>query len=136
MSNLQEDLFGHAIPKAKKTETHIGIKKAKQIAIGKTITLCGPTIYKYEYARVNMLLTLAGNLVISCGVFRDDFKDIEEYRFLLESIHRHKISISDMIFVINVNNFVGKHTREEIAYAESINKEVVYLFDEKGNKVL
>jgi hypothetical protein len=111
------------------------IKKAEGIAVNKIITLCGSTDFKYEYARINMLFTLAGNVVLSCGVFREDFSEIEKFRGLLEEIHRKKINMSDIVFVINCNGVIGEHTLLEIEYAGRIHKQIIYL-ESNGEKSL
>jgi hypothetical protein len=112
------------------------VRKAEEIAVNKVITLCGSTDFKYEYSRVNMLLTLAGNVVLSCGVFREDFSEIEKYRGLLEEIHRKKINMSDIVFIINCNGHIGEHTQSEIDYAIKKNKHIIYLEKMNGEKIL
>ena len=93
----------------------------------KIITLCGSTDFKEEYERVNQMLTLQGNVVLSCGVFRPDFPDIEQYRDTLEEVHRKKIDLSDGIVIINLGGYVSPHTQDEIDYAESKGKKIIYL---------
>ena len=38
-----------------------------------------------------------------------------------------KIKISDAIYVINVNGYIGSSTSKEIEYAKKLGKEVIYL---------
>jgi hypothetical protein len=103
---------------------------------GKIITLCGCTDFKDEYERVNRELTLQGNVVLSCGVFRYDFPDIEKHRPLLEEVHKRKIDLCEAVLIINVGGYIGEHTKEEIEYAESKGKNVLYLEDEDGTKIV
>ena len=35
--------------------------------------------------------------------------------------------MSDSIFVVNVNGYIGNSTKSEIEYAQSQNKEILYL---------
>ncbi len=102
---------------------------------GKIITLCGSTNFKDEYERVNRILTLQGNVVFSCGVFRGDYPNIEEHRDLLEDVHKRKIDLSESIVVINLGGHTSKHTREEIEYAKSKNKKIIYLENRDGIKL-
>ena len=44
---------------------------------------------------------------------------------LLGKIHSRKIDISDAIYVVNVNGYIGNSTRNEIEYAMSIGKEIL-----------
>ena len=45
---------------------------------------------------------------------------------LLGNLHKERIKISDAILVANIDNYVGKKTQEEIEYAKSLNKEIIY----------
>lgn len=38
-----------------------------------------------------------------------------------------KIDLSDAIYVVNVNGYIGNNTKLEIDYAKSNNKEIIYL---------
>ncbi len=46
---------------------------------------------------------------------------------MLDDMHKRKIDMSDEIFVINVNGYIGESTRSEIEYAKSLGKKVNYL---------
>ena len=46
---------------------------------------------------------------------------------MLGKMHKEKIKISDAIFVVNVNGYIGESTKSEIEYAKSQNKEILYL---------
>lgn len=45
----------------------------------------------------------------------------------MKRLHKEKIAISDGIFVVNVNGYIGDSVKEEIAFAKSLNKEIIYL---------
>jgi len=45
----------------------------------------------------------------------------------LDELHKRKIDLSDEVFVLNVNGYIGESTRGEIDYALSISKPVKYL---------
>ena len=95
----------------------------------KIITLCGSTKFKEEYDEINKKLTLRGNIVISCGVWKHQMnREFSKGEIdLLEEIHFRKIDLADEIFIINPNNYIGKHTKLEIDYAKSKNKKIRYL---------
>lgn len=48
---------------------------------------------------------------------------------ILGRMHKEKIRLSDAIFVVNVDNYVGESTRSEIEFARSLNKEIIYYTD-------
>lgn len=92
------------------------------------ITLCGSTKFKKEYEEINKILTLAGHIVISVGFFRhaDKTKITEKEDQLLDEIHLKKIEISDAIYVINKDGYIGKSTKNEIAYAKTNGRKIYY----------
>ncbi len=100
----------------------------------KVITLCGSTKFKDEFLKVQKELTLAGNIVISVGLFgHSGDKEVwtEGTKEMLDDMHKRKIDMADEIFVINVGGYIGNSTRSEIEYAEAHNKKVNYLVDNK-----
>lgn len=49
------------------------------------------------------------------------------YIYTLEICHYKKIALSDAIFVINKNGYIGASVKKEILYAKEHNKEILYL---------
>ena len=97
----------------------------------KVITLCGSTRFKEDFERVNRELTLLGHIVISVGCFGhsgDTFT--EEQKIMLDDIHKRKIDMSDAIYVINKNGYIGSSTKSEIKYAIIHGKQVIYMEDD------
>ena len=95
----------------------------------KIITLCGSTKFKKEFEEINKKLTLEGNIVLSLGVFShtDGEQLSDEQIKMLKDIHKQKIAMSDEIFVINKNSYIGNGLKEEIEYAKQLNKGISYL---------
>lgn len=85
----------------------------------KVITLCGSTRFKDDFLKLQQKLTLEGNIVLTCGVFThaDDMVISEEDKEMLDDMHRHKIDMSDEIYVVNKHEYIGESTRQEIEYA-------------------
>lgn len=96
------------------------------------ITLCGSTRYKDEFIQAQRALTLDGNIVLSVGVFgHSDNTPLEpEVKEMLDDIHKRKIDMSDAIYVINKDGYIGDSTRSEINYAKEHNKQIYYMFEE------
>ena len=46
---------------------------------------------------------------------------------MLDALHREKITMSDSIFVINVDGYTGKSTKAEIEFAEKHGKRIYWL---------
>ena len=105
----------------------------------KVITLCGSTKFKDEFLKAQKYLTLKGNIVISVGLFGHsgdsevwenmDEGTITKTKEMLDDMHQRKIDMSDEIFVINVNGYIGDSTKSEIEYAIKTGKKVNYLED-------
>lgn len=97
----------------------------------KIITLCGSTKFKNQFEHANAFLTLQGNIVIGLAFYEqsDGFEITQEQAELLGNIHFRKIDISDEIFVINVDGYIGNSTRKEIEYAEKNGKAIRYYSD-------
>ncbi|MCG4579820.1 hypothetical protein [Clostridium cochlearium] len=98
----------------------------------KVITLCGSTKFKDEFLQAQKQLTLEGNIVISVGLFGHadgEFGNVitPEIKVMLDDIHKRKIDMSDEIYVINKNGYIGESTKDEIDYAIKTGKRVNYL---------
>lgn len=103
----------------------------------KIITLCGSTRFKDEFMEAQKRLTLAGNIVISVGLFGHsgdnevwetmDEGSLTKTKEMLDDMHKRKIDMADEIFVINVGGYIGSSTRSEIDYAIATGKPVQYL---------
>jgi len=96
----------------------------------RVITLCGSTRFKEAFLEAQKRLTLAGNIVISVGLFGhavDDEVWREGTKEMLDDMHKRKIDMADAIFVINVGGYIGESTRSEIEYAIKTGKAVLYL---------
>ena len=47
----------------------------------------------------------------------------------LNKMHQEKIKISDAIFVVNIDGYIGNSTKKEIEFAKSLGKEIIYYND-------
>ncbi len=98
----------------------------------KVITLCGSTKFKNEFEQKNKELTLAGNIVISVGLFGHSGDIITAYqKLMLDDLHKRKIDMADAIYVINKDGYIGRSTLSEIKYAKAAGKEVMYMEEPK-----
>lgn len=103
----------------------------------RVVTLCGSTRFRREFEEANKRLTLAGNIVISVGLFGHsgdeevwegmDEDTLTQTKLMLDDMHKRKVDMADEIFVVNVGGYVGASTRSEIAYARAHHKAVRYL---------
>ena len=96
---------------------------------GKVITLCGSTKFKKEFEEWNIKLTGMGNVVFSvvCFTHADNLNISENEKEMFDKMHLKKIDLSDTIFVIDVNGYIGNSTKKEIEYARKYGKEVIFM---------
>ena len=92
------------------------------------ITLCGSMRFKEEFLKVKEKLTLERNIVLTPNFFNNiKGKITTEMKKTLDEMHRQKIEMSNEVFVINVNGYIGESTKSEIEYAIANRKKVKYL---------
>jgi hypothetical protein len=105
-----------------------------------TITICGSTKFKKEFEAINAVLSFKGYFVFSVGSFGHSLKskslrkhtaDQKEY---LDKLYKEKITMSDAIFVINPNNYIGSSTYSEIQHAVDETKKIYFLSEELTNQ--
>ena len=95
------------------------------------ITLCGSTRFKDEFEFVAKELALQGHTVLSANLFAhaDNIELTQEQKIRLDNAHKQKISISDAIYVINKDQYIGESTYGEIDWAERLGKKIFFLED-------
>ena len=97
------------------------------------VTLCGSTKFKQQFLEVQKRLSLEGKIVISVSMFghADNEPITPEQKVALDQLHFRKIDLSDTIYVIDVESYIGESTRNEIAYATKSGKNIrYYSYDE------
>ena len=95
------------------------------------ITLCGSTRFYETFLAVNNSLTAKGYIVLSIEILKNDTKLKE----MLDKLHRVKILMSDSIFVIDFDNYIGEATSGEIDFAKKHGKKIYRLSNGDLNKL-
>ena len=95
----------------------------------KIITMCGSLKFESEIRHHSERLALEGNCVLAIIYPTKEDKDAytPEQHKLLDIEHKKKIDLSDAIFIVNVDGYIGSSTRSEIEYAKKLGKEILYL---------
>ena len=90
--------------------------------------ILGSTKFKKEYNEVNRKLTFKGKIVISVSCFghTDKLEFTSYQKKILDAIHLKKIDISDSIYIIDVEGYIGDSTKREIEYAKDNGKNIYY----------
>lgn len=97
----------------------------------KIITICGSYKYKKEMIEIAEIMTLKENCVLLPNELSRPNKESysKEEASIIDKMHKEKIKLSDAILVVNVDNYIGTSTKQEIEYAKKLNKEIIYYTD-------
>jgi hypothetical protein len=97
----------------------------------KVITLCGSTKYKTMFEKINLEFTLMGKIILQPGCYAhaDNIVITDNQKFKLDLLHKEKILMSDCIYVINEDNYIGSSTKSEIYFAIENDIPVYYLHE-------
>ncbi len=141
-------LFQHTVPVELKSMTDwmktFGMKKVEKNDTVpnperlEIVTLCGSRKFVNEMNLISNFMTLQGKIVLKPAIF--DFEKFtvdlfdNETHNKLDKIHRAKMDMSDLIYVVNVGGYIGENTREEIEYAKSKGMKISYTVDPETGK--
>lgn len=98
------------------------------------ITICGSSKFKDEILKAARDLTLQGHIVLAPAVFEhaEEEELSREDKVRLDNLHRQKINMSDMIFVVNKDQYIGESTFGEIDWADRMGKKIYFLEEIPG----
>lgn len=104
----------------------------------KIITVCGSYKFKKEMMEITEKMELMGNCMLTPIELTKPNKEAytEEEASIIDKMHKEKIKLSDAILVVNVNGYIGNSTKDEIEFAKSLNKEIIYYTDLIDRKLL
>lgn len=98
----------------------------------KIITMCGSFKFIDEIIKLAEHLELEGNCVL-VPIYNSNKPNerfyTKEDKLMFDKMHKEKIKLSDAIFVVNINNYIGESTKNEIKYAKELDKEIIYYTD-------
>ena len=93
----------------------------------KTYTICGSMRFEKEMQEIALELETHCNMnILQCVYTVVGAKPTAEELQALELAHYQKIDLSDGIYVLNIDGYVGESVRKEIDYAQRHGKEVIY----------
>ena len=94
------------------------------------VCLCGSTRFKDKFLEWNKKFTLEGFIVVMPGVFGHSGDEItEEQKIKLDTLHKRKIAMADVVFIIDQDGYIGQSTREEIGFAKALGTDIYYMSD-------
>ena len=91
----------------------------------KTYTICGSMRFQDKMKDIAYKLeTQHGFNILQCIYCTSEPNEKELQN--LETAHYRKIDLSDGIYVVNINGYIGSSVQKEIEYAKKHNKEILY----------
>ena len=99
------------------------------------ITLCGSTRFMDAFKEVERALTFEGIIPLAPAIYgkAENVEYSEELAKNLFELHQDRIRISDGIFVIDVDGYIGDATKKDIELAEKENKTIRCYSKEKDH---
>lgn len=61
------------------------------------------------------------------GKVYDHLAELEGVAEHMDQLHLRKIDISDIVYIVNIDGYIGDSTKNEIEYSKNMNKEIRYL---------
>lgn len=92
----------------------------------KVVTLCGSMRFSEQMQRIALDLETKHGYCVIQPIFSPDTVLNEEDLSNLAKAHFKKIDISDIVYIVNINGYIGESVSQEIQYAQKHNKEIVY----------
>ncbi len=94
--------------------------------MNKIVTICGSFKFKEEMLKKSVELETKYNYIVLQPVYGpEDATYTQEEIDIMGTLHFERIKLSDAIYVVNVNGYIGESTKKEILYAKSLNKEIL-----------
>ena len=99
------------------------------------VCLCGSTRFKDEFLEWNRFFTLHDCIVVMPGVFAHAGDEItDEQKENLDALHKYKIAMADLVFIVDKDGYIGKSTSEEIGFAKALHIPIEYMSETKEIK--
>ena len=93
----------------------------------KIVTICGSMRYAKEMQKISRELeSKNGYCVIQCVYKSNNIPETQTEIDNIVKAHWKKIDICDIVYVVNINGYIGRSTQKEIEYAISKGKEIMY----------
>lgn len=93
----------------------------------KVVAICGSMRFSDEMKKIAFMLEKSHNMNVLQCVYNEENIDLSEDDIKhLNEAHLEKIKISDAIYVVNLNGYIGEQVKKEIEYAQNLGKEIIY----------
>ncbi len=108
--------------------------RTREIPANKIVFIAGSTRFKKYFEKYALDFTLKGYIVLIPSVYEhaEGIVFDTDTKNILKKMDKPKILLADEIFVINPEGYVGHSTSEDIQYAQSLGKKIIYMETSKA----
>ncbi len=94
----------------------------------KIMTICGSYKFKKQMTEICEKLTLEGNCVFAPNELTRVDKEsyTQDEMLMFARMHKEKIKLSDAVFIVDIDGYIGNSTKSEIELAQALGKEIIY----------
>ncbi len=92
----------------------------------KVVTLCGSMRFSKQMQEIARELEINQGYCVLTPVGDGAVILTEEDRESLAKAHYKKIDISDAVYIVNIDSYIGESVSKELLYAQENNKEIIY----------
>ena len=97
----------------------------------KVVTICSSSRFRHRIPEIKKELTMQGYIVLDPILFDTgidhDANFVKNNKSMLVEMHRRRILMSDLIYVVNVSGYIGEDVQHEIDFAIEHGKGVMLL---------
>lgn len=93
----------------------------------KTVTVCGSMKFEKEMKEIAFILETKYDMNVLQCVYNEGKLNLSKDKIIaLNSAHFKKIELSDAIYVVNIQGYIGSQVKKEIEFAQNLGKEVIF----------
>ena len=93
----------------------------------KTVTICGSMRFEEQMQAIALKLEIDYGFNILQCIYNPEKTDISDIgKQTLANAHLQKIDLSDAIYVVDIDHYIGESVKREIAYVKSKGKEILF----------
>ena len=111
----------------------VGIILARLFTRGenlKIVAICGSMKFENEMKKIAFDLETKHNMCVLQCVYNEEKSKLSEKEIAaLNSAHFRKIELSDAIYLVNLNGYIGEQVKKEIDFAQTHGKKVIFHTD-------
>lgn len=92
----------------------------------KTVTICGSMRFSKQMQQIALELETKRGWCVLPPIGGADVTLSEEALERLAEAHYKKIDLSDAVYVVNIDGYIGKSVAQELQYAKNRGKEIIF----------